>query len=150
MKRLLLALYFFHPNLKWEHEYFFFMVYILGYLFNYLSLLRFVKNSDITGCLKILKIIWFWFCFSKLVVTFLSMKYGEPDKQRETLAEAWKDRWVWWNPGLELHTTQFWNLEVRISVSDVIGGDKEYYFAMCIWNRTLKKSTKKNWYWQKD
>ena len=73
---------------------------------------------------KNLKIIWFWFFFSKLVVNFLSMKYGEPDKQRETLAEAWKDRWVWWNPGLELHTTQFWNLEVRISVSDVIGGDR--------------------------
>ena len=43
----------FHPNLKWEHEYFSFMVYVLGYLFNYLSLLRFVKNNDIIGCLKI-------------------------------------------------------------------------------------------------
>lgn len=87
---------------------------------------------------KNFKNIWFFF----------TIKYGEPDKHRETLAEAWKDRWVWWNPGLELHTTQFWNLEVRISGSDAIGGDQEteYEFAICIWNRTSKKSTKKNWY----
>lgn len=60
------------------------MVYVLGYLFNYLSFLRFVKNSDITGCLKIFKTFDFDF--------FFTMKYGEPDKHRETLAEAWKDR----------------------------------------------------------
>lgn len=41
----------FHPNLKWEHEYFY---GIRTGVFVYLSLLRFVKNSDIIGCLKIL------------------------------------------------------------------------------------------------